>query len=357
MNFFKDVKGEILDGNKFNSKIININIVEKPTGEIFAGLGTGTSGSNLSFGIKENNYLGRGVLVDSNLTLSQTKVKGKILISNPNFRNSDKNLDFSLESIATDRLSTSGYKTNITGFTLGTRFEYLDDLNLGLANKTSIEKITTDSTASAKQKKQAGNYFDSFLSLNFNYDKRNQKYQTTQGFFSNYEVDLPVISDTSTINNTYNYKIFKELYENNISTFSFLIKASNSLSGDDIKLSERLYIPGRRLRGFEPGKVGPKDGSDFIGGNYISTINATTTLPYLLENAQNVDLVMFADMANVWGVDYDNSLDDSGIRSSIGVGLDWLTPIGPLTFSLAHPITKENTDIEETFRFNIGTSF
>ena len=66
---------------------------------------------------------------------------------------------------------------------------------------------------------------------------------------------------------------------------------------------------------------------------------------------------MFADIANVWGVDYDNSLDDSGIRSSIGVGLDWLTPIGPLTFSLAHPISKENTDIEETFRFNIGTSF
>ena len=357
LNFFKEVKGEILDGNKFNSKIININVVEKPTGEIFAGVGTGTSGSNLSFGIKENNYLGRGVLVDSNLSLSETKVKGKILISNPNFKNSDKNLDFSLESTATDRLSTSGYKTNITGFALGTRFEYLDDLNLGVANKTSIEKITTDSTASAKQKKQAGNYFDSFLSLNFNYDKRNQKYQTTQGFFSNYEVDLPVISDTSTINNTYNYKIFKELYENNISTFSFLIKASNSLSGDDIKLSERLYIPGRRLRGFEPGKIGPKDGSDFIGGNYISSINATTTLPLLLENVQNVDVVMFADAANIWGVDYDNSLDESGIRSSIGIGLDWLTPIGPLTFSFAHPITKENTDIEETFRFNIGTSF
>ena len=61
MNFFENVKGEILNGKKFNTKIININITEKATGEIFAGVGTGTDGSNFAFGIKENNYLGRGV--------------------------------------------------------------------------------------------------------------------------------------------------------------------------------------------------------------------------------------------------------------------------------------------------------
>ena len=157
--------------------------------------------------------------------------------------------------------------------------------------------------------------------------------------------------------NIYNFKVFRELYENNVSTFSFLFKGANSLSGDDIKLSERLYIPGKKLRGFESGKIGPKDGSDYIGGNYVSSINITSTVPKILENVQNVDIVMFADAANIWGVDYNSSLDNSGIRSSVGIGLDWLTPVGPLTFSLATPITKESTDIEETFRFNIGTSF
>ena len=147
------------------------------------------------------------------------------------------------------------------------------------------------------------------------------------------------------------------LYENIISTFSLSFKGASSLSGDDIKLSERLYIPGRKLRGFESGKIGPKDGSDYIGGNYVSVINATTTIPKILENVQNVDMVLFADAANIWGVDYNSSLDNDGIRSSVGLGLDWLTPVGPLTFSLATPITKEPTDIEETFRFNIGTSF
>jgi outer membrane protein insertion porin family len=157
--------------------------------------------------------------------------------------------------------------------------------------------------------------------------------------------------------NSYNYKIFKELYDENVSTVSFLIKSSTSITGDNVKLSERLYIPARKLRGFEAGKVGPKDGSDYVGGNYISTINATSTVPYFLENVQNVDLVMFADVGNIWGVDYNSSLEVDEIRSSVGVGLDWLTPVGPLTFSLAHPITQAESDVTEMFRFNLGTSF
>ena len=357
LNFFENVDGEILDGNEFNTKIININITEKATGEIFAGVGTGTDGSSFSFGVKENNYLGRGVKVDSNLNVSEERIKGKFLVSNPNYKNSDKNLDLSLEATSIDRLGTSGYKSNVTGFSIGTQFEYLDDLRFGLSTRNTIEKIDVDASASARQKKQDGNYFDSFIGLDFFYDKRNQKYQTTSGFFSNYNVSMPILSDTNTLTNNYDYKIFKELFENNVSTFAFSLRGASSLSGDDIKLSERLYIPGRKLRGFESGKIGPKDGSDFIGGNYVSTINATTTIPKILENVQSVDVVLFADAANIWGVDYDSSLDKSGIRSSVGVGLDWLTPVGPLTFSFAQPITKESTDIEETFRFNIGTSF
>ena len=357
LNFFKEVNGEILDGDEFNTKIINIRLTEKPTGEIFAGVGTGTDGSNFSFGVKENNYLGRGVKVDTNLNVTEERVKGRFLISNPNYKNSDKNLDLSLEATSIDKLGTSGYKSNITGFGVGTNFEYLDDLRFGLASRNTIENISVNSNASDKQKKQDGNYLDSLIKFDFFYDKRNQRYQTTSGFFSNYSVDVPIISDTNTLTNTYNYKLFKELYENNVSTFSFLFKGASSLTGDDIKLSERLYVPGRKLRGFETGKIGPKDGNDYIGGNYLSIINATTTLPVILENVQGVDIVMFADAANIWGVDYDSSLDEGGIRSSIGLGLDWLTPIGPLTFSFAQPITKESSDIEETFRFNIGTSF
>ena len=104
-----------------------------------------------------------------------------------------------------------------------------------------------------------------------------------------------------------------------------------------------MFIPSSNLGGFEYGKVGPKDGSDFVGGNYISTLNLVN-LPYLFENAQNLDMLLFFDAANIWGVDYDSSNDDSNkIRSSIGVGLDWFL-IG-LSFFFIWGLSKGDGDV------------
>ena len=105
-------------------------------------------------------------------------------------------------------------------------------------------------------------------------------------------------------------------------------------------------------------KIGPRDGADFIGGNYLSAINFQSTIPKIFDNSQSLDAIIFFDAANVWGVDYDSSINDgSEIRSSIGIGVDWLTAVGPLNFSLTEVISKSDSDIEESFRFNLGTTF
>ncbi len=358
LNFFKNVSSEIVDGSSEDLKIINLSVEEKPTGEISAGAGVGTSGSSVSFGVKENNYLGKGISLASNVTLTDESLKGRFSVTNPNFRNSDKLIYFTAEASEIDRLSTYGYKTNKTGVSVGTNFEYLNNFNVGLGNSNFYEKIETDSTASSRQKTQEGNYWDSFANLNFDYDTRNQKFQASDGFRSQYFVDLPIISETATFTNTYIYKYFTELYENNISSFSLYLRSAVSLKNEDIKLSERIILPSSRLRGFERGKVGPKDGDDFIGGNYAATFNFSSTIPQVLENAENIDFLFFVDVGNVWGVDYFEG-DDEGneIRSSTGVGIDWLTPIGPLNFTLATALSKAETDKTETFRFNLGTSF
>mgnify|MGYP003346749989 FL=1 len=197
-----------------------------------------------------------------------------------------------------------------------------------------------------------------FLKFRVNYDKRNQKFRPSDGFVSNLSFDLPIISDTNTLTNSYTYKVFTDLYENNITSMSFYIEAANSITGDDIKLSERLFIPSRRLRGFESGKIGPKDGNDFIGGNFATAINFNSTLPVIFENAQNLDASIFVDIANLWGVDYDSSINDSNkVRSSIGIGIDWFSVVGPINFSFTETLSKKNSDITESFRFNIGTTF
>ena len=357
LNFFKDVDSQIITDDVNKTKIINISVEEKPTGEIMAGAGFGTDGEVIEFGVKENNYLGKGLAIDTNLSVGSDKINGEFNVVNPNYNNSDKLVKFGLRASETDRLTSFGYKSKKIGGLVGTKFEYLEDFRFGVETSSFIEEMETDSSASSRQKKQEGNYFDTYLSFDFDYDKRNQKYQTNDGFRSFYSIDLPLISDNNTVTNFYNYKIFNELYENNISSISLSLSSANSITGDDVKLSERLYIPQKKLRGFAKGKVGPVDGTDYIGGNYYAVINLNSTLPQFLSNNQNIDLGTFLDIGNIWGVD-DSSLDESSeIRSSIGLGIDWFTPVGPLSFSFAHPLSKGSTDKTETFRFNLGTTF
>ena len=357
LNFFKTVNSNVENKESNNTKIINIFLEEKASGEIYASAGIGTSGGSFGFGIRENNFLGNGVKLDTNFQISTSSFKGKFAIINPNYNNSDKSLSISAEAIENDNFDTFGYKTNKTGFSLGTNFEYLNDLYLGINNSNFYEKIETNSTASDMQKKQEGNYWDSFIRFDVNYDKRNQKFQTNSGFKSFYSLDLPVISDTNTIKNYYNYSHYFEFFEKNFSSVSIYLQSANSLNNKDIKLSERINIPSSRLRGFEAGRIGPKDGDDYIGGNYAYSINFASNVPQILEESQNLDFLIFADAADIWGVDYDSSIKGNGIRSSVGVALDWMSPIGPLNFTLAYPVAKQTGDKTESFRFNLGTTF
>jgi len=358
LNFFKSVESKVISDEVTGDKTLEIFVEEKPTGEIGASAGVGTSGNSIGVFIRENNYLGKGLGLETNLTLASDSINGFFSVNNPNFNDTDKLVYTTVEATEIDKLKSFGYKTNRTGFSYGTRFEFLDDFDFGIGNKNYYQKIETDSTASSLQQKQEGDYWDSFLNLDFIYDKRNQKFKTTDGFRNFYSIELPVISETNTLINTYDFKYFTELFDQNVTTLSFFAKTSNSISDDDIKLTERNFLPSNKLRGFKSGGIGPKDGDDFIGGNYASAVNISSTLPQILQENQNIDFLIFLDAANVWGVDYTSDISDTNkIRSAAGIGVDWFTPIGPLNFTLSQPITKYKTDKTETFRFNLGTTF
>ena len=358
LNFFKNIEGEIIDGTTDNLKIININIEEKPTGEISAGAGVGTGGGTVVFGVKENNFLGRGVEFGSDLSFSEESVKGMVSLKNPNFKGSDRSLNFSAESLVTDQLNNFGYKTNKTGFTLGSGFEYYEDIFLNVGVSSFVEKLETRSNASATLKKQSGSYFDTFFDYTFALDMRDQRYKPTDGYISRFTQNVPLIDTNDTLTNTYDVRFYDQWLNENIASYGFYASMTNSLNGKNVKLSDRLYLPSSRLRGFESGKIGPIDGSDYIGGNYALAFNAKTTLPQFLPDFQNTDISLFFDAANVWGADYNTGIADGGkIRTSIGLAVDLFTPIGPLNFSFSEPITKSKNDITEMFRFNLGTSF
>ena len=354
-NIFKTVEYSSFSKENRN-KIIDIQVEEKATGEIFAGAGTGTTGSTLSAGIKENNYLGLGIKLDTNLTLTEDTVKGKFSVLNPNYNNSDKSIKTVIESSSNDFMTSSGYKTSRTGFSVGTEFEQMNDLFVNLDLSNFYEDLETSSSATSIVKKQEGSYFENLLTYAIKYNKLDQNFQPSDGYINFFSQTLPIISDDLSVGNKFTSAVYHSVGDNFILSAKFFLETVNSID-DNVRISKRVYVPSRRLRGFESGKIGPKEGTQFVGGNYASALNLNSTIPNIFFENENIDLNFFLDFANVWEVDYNDSLNSNKIRSATGISVNWFSVIGPLSFSYAIPLSETNTDITEKFRFQIGTSF
>ncbi len=359
LNIFKRVEGNIKDGSDENLKIIDIIVEEQPTGEISLAAGYGTTGFATGGSIKERNFLGKGVTLNSSLEIGSDSIKGELIYSKPNFAYTDNTLFTSVKSSNNDFLSLYGYETDETGLSLGTRYEQFENLFFSPEIDLTFEDLSTNSTASDALKKQEGNYTDLYFNYGLDYDLRDSSFDTKQGYISSFNQQLPLVSENNEVSNNFIYTVYKELKDESemVGRASLYLKAINSFDGSDVRVSKRAVVPYSRLRGFKKGKIGPIDNGDFIGGNYVSTLNLSTNIPNILPTIEILDFNYFIDMANVWGVDYDSSLDNSKIRSSTGIGINLLTPIGPLSFSFTQPISKNSSDQTETFRFNLGTTF
>jgi len=360
LGFFNKVDSEVVNGSNENLKVINITVEEQPTGEITMGAGYGSSGSTLGAGIVEKNFLGKGINLNTNFELSEESLKGQFIFSKPNFNYTENTLRTSLKALTTDNLDDFGYKQSETGVSLGTTYEQYENLFFSPEIALTLEDLETNSSASTNLKKQEGKYEDFYFNYGLNYDLRDSVYNPTTGSKTSFFQTIPLISDNSEIANTFVLTKYKTLNDSSgmVGRVSLYLKGVHSLGDDDVRISKRAYVPYSRLRGFEKNKIGPKDNDDYIGGNYVSTLKFSTNLPGFFTTVENIDFSYFVDFANVWGVDYSDSIDDSNkIRSSTGLALDLKTPVGPLTFSFTQPITKKSSDKTESFRFNLGTTF
>jgi outer membrane protein insertion porin family len=129
----------------------------------------------------------------------------------------------------------------------------------------------------------------------------------------------------------------------------------------DVAINERFYLGGSNLRGFEDAGVGPRDSdtNDSLGGNIFYRSSAETSFPVGLPDELGVLGHAFVDAGSLLELDDDGPevLDDGSIRASVGLGMSWRSPFGPIRVDLAYPVAKEDYDEEENFRFNFGTRF
>jgi outer membrane protein insertion porin family len=357
-NIFASVKENVTVGTANDLKVIDLTVEERATGEIAAGAGIGTGGASFAFDVSENNFLGEGIKVASSLSTSKDSLKGRISVSNPNHNYSGNELNYHLSSLSTDKISTSGYKNNIYSIGAGTRFEQYKDIYLAPSLTFSYDDLKVQSTASDAMKKQAGTFSDLNASYSIYLDKRDRSFMPTSGYTSGFTQSFPIYADSAYIENKYGVASYKSFSPNVIGAAKFYVGAINSLGDDDIRLNKRLSLPSGKLRGFEKGKVGPRDGEDYVGGNYVSAINFEASLPNALPESTKTEVQLFFDLGNVWGVDYSSSIDDSNkVRATTGVNTSWLSPIGPMTFVFSQNLLKASTDVTETFNFRLGTTF
>ncbi len=356
-NLFKTVNYEINDGSEPNLKIINFIVEEKPTGEISAGAGFGTNGGTVAFTVKENNWLGEGKSLALDVEIDQESLAGSLNFNDPNYDFLGNSINYSLASEKNDK-PDKGYENSIISAGVGTSFEQYKDVVASLGLEFTYDDLKTENSASDSLKKQAGTFDELAFSYGFSQDKRNRSFKPTSGFITSFRQTLPIYADKSFIENTFVASRYKTLSENIVGSGKLYLSAINGVDDEDVRISKRKSLSSKRMRGFERNKIGPVDSSDHIGGNYAASLNFETNLPNLLPDSTNMDVSLFLDFGNVWGVDYDDSIDESNkIRSSVGIFTNWMSPIGPMVFTLSQNLSKADTDVTESFNFNLGTTF
>ena len=357
---FKDFTYKIEDSGKKDYKNLVISVKEQPTGSISAGAGYGTNGALIQTSINEKNFLGKGINLNASITASQDRVNGEVIYLEPNFNNSNRDLILGLYS-ERNEYDNGGYTNKRVGTKLGTRYEVYDETYFKPTVALQYDSLVTSSSASILLKNRAGDYITTLVGYNFLIDKRDSKNKPTSGFILNFGQNLstPFFSDIPAIETGLGVTFFKEIVEDK-SLGSVKLKLTNASGLDSkyVKLSDRQHASNIDIKGFETRGIGPVDGGDHVGGNNLATLSFKSTFPNPIPDNLRANSYIFYDLGNVWGVDYsDNISSNSKIRSSIGLGLDINSPLGPVSFVYGVPISKSSTDIVQKFTFNIGTSF
>jgi len=356
---FSKVDYKIEDSDKKNFKDLNLFVKEQPTGNISAGVGYGTNGGLFEASLNERNFLGQGINLNFTGRLSADVIRGELSYLDPNYINSNKELAASLFS-EVDDYKNSGYQNKRAGTKFATKYEIYEDIffrpNLGV----QFDKLEVTGEASSLLRSRQGDFVTTSFGYNFLFDQRDSKFTPTSGSIIYFDQNIATfLSDIPTVQTSVGATFYKELLnEKYIGSIKARLANVVAFNDKDVKLSDRIFSSASDLRGFEQRGVGPVDSGDHIGGNNLATLSLKSTFPNPIPENLRATTFLFLDMGNVWGADYSSSISNSSkLRTSTGIALDLMSPIGPLSFTYSIPLSKASTDKEQNFLFNIGSSF
>ncbi len=346
---------------------INLKVTEKPTGSLQLGAGfSSTEKLFLSFGISQDNFFGTGNSLGINVNTSKYNRLLNISTTDPYFTE-----DGVSRSLNAYHKSSKPYLTNSGNYSIGTSglgvafgvpFAEIDTVFVSAAfEQTTINTGTNIPTAFASYIREFGTTSQSIpLGIGWARDSRDSLLAPSKGRLVKLNGEVGV-GDTRYYRNNAQFQEFFPIGKK----YTFAINAEfgygEGLSGKNYPVFKNYFAGGLgSVRGFQQGSLGPKDygcsTSSWcpVGGSKKVLLNTEFYVPFPgVGNDRTLRLYSFIDAGNV----FDSSIELDELRTSFGVGLSWISPVGPLRFAMAKPIRKFDGDRMQSFQFQIGTSF
>ncbi len=364
LDFFNNVVVRPKPGSTPDQSVIDVEVEEKSTGEISIGAGFSTSDGPLAdLRIRERNFLGKGQDLLFATTIAGERTEFDLSFTEPYFFNRDLAAGIDLFHITRDLQDESSYDQRTTGGALRMSYPLSQKLRQTLKYRIQSNEIdSVDANASRFIRDQQGKRITSAVSQSLVYNDLNNSIAPSDGYrwwldteLAGLGGDAKFVSGKTGV--SYYHPVTKKVTFNTLGEIGVI----QGFGDEDVQINERYFLGSRSLRGFEYGGLGPRDlnTDDSLGGNYFYRGSTELSFPVGLPEEMGIKGHLFSDYGSLWELD-DNDpsiADDGSIRLSAGVGVSWVSPLGPIRVDLASPILDEDYDKDEIFRFDFGTRF
>jgi len=342
-----------------------VNVTEKPTGSLQLGAGFSSAEKvTLSFAIKQENVFGSGNYLGVEVNTSKYHRTLVLSTTDPYFTQDgvSRTIDLYYRSDKPYAEQGGDYEIDTTGASLrfGVPFSEVDTVYFGGGlEQTKIKSGTNIPAAYLYYATRFG--FTSTgmpLTIGWSRDSRDSALAPTAGRYQRFMSEWSAASDARYVKGTYQYQQYIPLNKRYTLAFNGDIGWGKGLNGRPFPVFKNFYSGGLgSVRGFEQGTLGPRDVTGAVlGGTKKLTLNAEMISPFPgAGNDRTLRIYTFVDAGNVYGED--EKFEFSQLRASVGVGLSWISPLGPLRLGFGQPVHKFAGDRIQKLQFQIGTSF
>jgi outer membrane protein insertion porin family len=365
LGFFSDVSIDTQDVPSTTDQVdLTITVVEKPTGSFSLGMGFSSAEKvALTFGIRQENAFGSGKYLAAELNTSRFNRSFAISTTDPYFTPEGVSRSFDVFQRTTrpymGDLNAYSVVTSGAGMRLGVPFGEIDTVFFGINfEQTTINSGTSLPIPYVEYIQQFGSSSNALpLTVGWTRDGRDSALVPNRGILQRFNSDLSAAGDAKYIRANYQIQQYTPLSKKYTLALNADLGWGQGLSGRPYPLFKNYFVGGLgSVRGFQQATLGPANAAYYLGGSKKIVMNAEVLAPFPgAGNDRTLRLYGFADTGRAFGENEKISLTD--LRSSVGVGLAWVSPMGPLRFSYAFPLKTKVTDKIQKLQFQIGTSF